>query len=175
MRAPVAAEPLARPREHLAHVRDGRRDGGELLELRAGRVRDDARQRRLARSRRPVEDERRHAVALDREPQRAARADDVLLADELVERRGPQPLRERRDLVQPPAGGLAEEVSHARKYAPARWCRARRPTSGLRRCSSRSRTSSCEQLAPQPGERWLDLVTGTRRDRALALRAPGRT
>ena len=38
---------------------------------------------------RPVEDQRRHAVRLDREPQRATRPDHVLLADEVVERQRP--------------------------------------------------------------------------------------
>src|SRR5207253_8099766 len=82
---------------------------------------------------RPVQDHRRHAIALDREPQRAARADDVLLADELVERRGAQPLRERRDLVEPPACRLAEEVAHNEKYAGARDGRRDPPRPGRER------------------------------------------
>ena len=36
----------------------------------------------------------------------------VLLADELVERRRPQPLGERRDGLEPPPGGLVEEIAH---------------------------------------------------------------
>ena len=68
---------------------------------------------------RAVEDHRRHAVLLDREPQCAARADDVLLAGELVEGRRPQALRQRRGRAEPPPGCLAEEVAHGRKYAPA--------------------------------------------------------
>ena len=81
----VRAEPLAGARDHLAHLRDRRRHGRELLERRAGRVGDDAGERRLAAARRAVEDHRADAVLLDREPERRARAEDVLLADELVE------------------------------------------------------------------------------------------
>ena len=71
---------------------------------------------------RAVEDERRHPVGLDREPERAARPDHVLLPDEAVERRGPQPLGERRRRLEPPPGGFLEEIAHARQYAPgAAW------------------------------------------------------
>jgi hypothetical protein len=37
----------------------------------------------------------------------------VLLAHEVVERRGPQALGERRGRIEPAPGGLAEEVTHA--------------------------------------------------------------
>src|SRR4051794_6486693 len=83
----VRAEPLARAREDLADVRDGRRDGRKLLERRAGHARDDARERRLAASGRPVEDERADAVLLDREAQRRALGKHVALTDEFGERR----------------------------------------------------------------------------------------
>lgn len=40
------------------------------------------------------------------------------LSDELVERPGPQPLRERRDLTGPLRCRIGEEVAHPQKYAP---------------------------------------------------------
>src|ERR1051326_6451389 len=47
---------------------------------------DDLRQRRFTRARRTPEDDGAGIVTLDLQPQRLARADDMLLADELVER-----------------------------------------------------------------------------------------
>jgi ubiquinone/menaquinone biosynthesis C-methylase UbiE len=52
------------------------------------------------------------AVLLDRAPQRRALAEDVRLADELAERRRPQPLRKWRDLARMAVGGVGEEVTH---------------------------------------------------------------
>jgi hypothetical protein len=109
----VRAEPLAGPRDRLAHLRHRRGDGRELLERRAGRVRDDARERRLAAARRAVEDGRADAVALDRQAERRTGAEHVLLADELLERPRAQPDRERRDLGQPLARRIGEKVCHA--------------------------------------------------------------
>ena len=87
-RAPAGrAEPLPRPREHLAHVLHRRRHRRQLLERRAGRGGDDPRERRLPAAGRAVQDRGVDAVLLDRAPQRRALAEDVLLADELAERR----------------------------------------------------------------------------------------
>ena len=57
---------------------------------------DDPRERRLAGAGRSPEDDRLQQVALDRVAQRRARAEQLLLADELVERARPHPLGERR-------------------------------------------------------------------------------
>ncbi len=108
----LCAEPLAGAGEHLADVRHRRLDGRELLERGARRLGDDPRERRLSRAGRPVEDHRRDAILLDREAERAARADDVLLAREVLERGRPQALRKRRGRAEPAPGGLAEEVGH---------------------------------------------------------------
>ena len=91
-----------------------RRDGRQLLEGGAGRGRDDARQRRLAASGRPVEDRRPHAVLLDREPQRRALAEDVPLA-----RRSRRASRGRSRCASGATSearslrGVGEEVAHA--------------------------------------------------------------
>jgi SAM-dependent methyltransferase len=89
----------------------------------------------------------------------------VLLTYELVERRGPQPLSERRNLFEPPVGGLVEEVSHAASML--------RQVSGATYERLAALLEPIEEelvgkLDPQPGERLLDLVTGTG---AIALRA----
>ena len=55
------------------HVRLAHLHRRQLLELRAGGVRDDPRERRLPGAGRAVEDRGRHAILLDRPPQRACR------------------------------------------------------------------------------------------------------
>ena len=112
VRRPSAPSRSPGPRQHLADVRDRRRHCRELLELGAGRVRDDARQRRLARPGRPEEDERRDAVGLDRGAEGPPRPDDVGLADEAVERGRAQPLGERGDGLESAACSFVEEVGH---------------------------------------------------------------
>ncbi len=80
MRAlPRAAQAVARALDDPAHVVDPRADRRELLEGGPRRLRDDARERRLADARRPVEDHRRGTVALDRAAERRARSEDVAL------------------------------------------------------------------------------------------------
>ncbi len=106
------AESLPRPREHLAHVLQGRRHRGQLLERRPGQGGDDARERRLAAARRAVEDRGVDTVILDRASQRGTLAEDVRLTDEFCEARRPQPLRERRDLAGARVGRIGEEVTH---------------------------------------------------------------
>ena len=171
VRRPVEPEPLAGPRQHLAHVPDGGRHGRQLLELRAGRVGDDPRERRLARAGRAVEHERRHAVGLDREPQRPARPDHVLLADELVERLRPQPPRERRDLVQPPPGRLVEKIAHCAQVCSgageASLGRGHLRSPGRRGQPGAGRSARAPRRR-SAGERWLVLETGSS---ASALRA----
>ena len=83
--------------------------GRQLLEGRAGRVRDHARERRLPAPGRPVQDRGADAVLRDREPQRGMLAEDLLLADEILE-----PLR-------PHAHG-----QRSRRLGAARWLRPRR-------------------------------------------------
>ena len=116
---PVAAEAVARSRDHGAHVVDARRHGGELLEGGAGSLGDDAGDRRLAGARRPEEDHRRRPVLLDGAPQRRSGPEHVLLTHELVERRRPQAHRERRVLGLALARRFGEEVGHARSMLPA--------------------------------------------------------
>ncbi len=92
----AVAEPLARPLDDGAHLRLAGLDGGELLERGARRARHDPCEGRLAGARRAEQDQRADAVLLDRAAQRRARPDHPLLADEVVERAGAQPLGERR-------------------------------------------------------------------------------
>ena len=113
-RAPArAAETLACAGEHLADVLDRRGDGGELLELGARGLGDDAGERRLAGARRPVEDRGANPVLGDREPQGGVLAEHVLLPDELVEASRPEPLCERRRCAHALGSRIREEIPHA--------------------------------------------------------------
>ena len=85
-----------RPLDRLADVLDAaehRRHGDELGVEGVGH---QARQRRLADAGRPPEDHRVQPARLEGDAQRLAGAEQVLLADHLVERLRPQPLGERR-------------------------------------------------------------------------------
>src|SRR5262245_19261801 len=97
---PVRTEALARVREDLSYLRNRCRHRRQLLERRAGHVRDDPSKRRLPGSRWSVEDRGAHAVLLDRRPERRSLSEHLLLPDELIERLRPHPQRERRDLWQ---------------------------------------------------------------------------
>ncbi len=88
-------EPL-RLAHHLADFLDPRQNGAERHEARLGRLRDDPRERRLARPRRTPEDDRLEQVALDRLAQRFPGREQILLADQLVEGPRPHPLGQRR-------------------------------------------------------------------------------
>ena len=115
----VRAEPFACGRDDAADVVDPGGDGGDLLERGAGPLGDDASDRRLAGAGRAEEDHRGRPVLFDRQPERRARAQDVLLSDELLERARSEANREGRVLQLAILRGLGEEVSHAAKYAQA--------------------------------------------------------
>ena len=89
--------------EAVAGVLDGRPDvlhagvhRRELLEGACRAAGDRESKRGLAGPGRTPEQHRRQPVALDQRAQRPARADEVLLADDVVERAWPQPCGERR-------------------------------------------------------------------------------
>ncbi len=82
----VSAEPVARPGDDGPHVVDASRDRRDLFERRTGARGDDPRDRRLPGPWRPEEDHGGWAVVLDRPSQRRPGPEDVLLADEIVER-----------------------------------------------------------------------------------------
>ena len=82
----VLAQPAAGPLRDLADVLHARGHRREALERLLGRARDEPGDRGLARAGRPPEDQRREPVRLDQHPQRLARAEQMLLADDLVER-----------------------------------------------------------------------------------------
>ena len=69
--------------------------GGKGHELRAGLVGDDARQRRLAGAGRAPEDHRRDAVALDGGAEKASLAEELIEADDVLDRAGAEPLGQR--------------------------------------------------------------------------------
>jgi hypothetical protein len=106
---------------HLFDFLDTRQHGAERHEARLRELGDHPGQRGLAGARRPPEDDRLQHVALDGETQGRAGREDVLLADDVVERAGPHPLGQRR-ATRLPVGlwreafvfRVAEETAHRR-------------------------------------------------------------
>src|SRR5262249_2337228 len=99
---------------HVADFLDAREHRAERNEVRARDRRDDARQRRLAGSRRPPENDRTQAVLLDGHAERTAGAEQRVLADDVVERAGPPAFGERRPGVCRAGGraGIVAEQVH---------------------------------------------------------------
>ena len=85
-------------------------DRGERLERLGRRPRDQSGDGGLAGTRRPPEDHRRQAVGLDQDPQWTTRTEELLLAEHLVERPGPQPGGQRRPPFEALRHGCAEQV-----------------------------------------------------------------
>ena len=103
-----------------------RHDGADFLdagqhraerdEVRAGDVRDQARQRRLAGAGRAPQNDRLQLIAIDGEPERPSRPDQRVLADELVERARPHALGQRRGcLAMPRSAGWIVKERHGRR------------------------------------------------------------
>ena len=86
---------LAGALDHGAHLGAPGLHGALLLEGCAGGAGDDPRERRLAGPGRPVQDHRVRVAGLDRPPQRRVLAEQVALADELLERLRAHPRGER--------------------------------------------------------------------------------
>ncbi len=74
--------------DHRAHLGTACLHGAELLEGRVRMLGDHSRERRLARPGRAVEDHRVRVSLLDRRAQRRVAAEQVCLADELLQPRG---------------------------------------------------------------------------------------
>ena len=111
------AEPGPGPFGDLAHVLHARAHRAERLERLRADARDEAGDGGLAGAGRTPEHDRRQPVGLDEDPQRLARPEQVLLADDLVERPGPQPRRERRPVREPLLHRRREQIrppTHAR-------------------------------------------------------------
>ena len=81
----VLAGPL-RVGHDLLDLFDSGQHSGKFQEVGFGHARNDLGQRSLPRPRRSPEDERAGIIAIDLRPQRLAWTDQVLLADEFVER-----------------------------------------------------------------------------------------
>ena len=89
--------------DHAAHLRPPGRDGAQLLEHRRRALREDPRERRLARAGRAVQHHRVRPALLDRHAQRRALAEQVRLPHEIRKRARPHARRKRRS--QAAAGG----------------------------------------------------------------------
>ena len=81
--------------DHRSHLGPARLDRALLLKRRIGCFGHQARQRRLAAARRPVQDHRVGMALLECTTERRSRGQEALLAYELIERVRPQPRGER--------------------------------------------------------------------------------
>ena len=175
-RAPAArAEPLPRPREHLAHVLHRRRDRRQLLERGAGRAR-----RRSARAsscrcragRRRSSERTRSSSIARRSAEPSPRTCSWPTNSSRVRGRS----RCASGATSPARRSAASEKRSpmTRKYAPprVRCCRrqpgAARATSASPRPSVRFTIASSQRSRSTPGERVLDVACGTG---GVALRA----
>ena len=103
----VEREARDRLRRDALDVRDPGRHGGEELEVRVDGPRDEAREGRLAAAGRAPEDERGFELpVLEDAPEDLPFADEILLADELVEAPRTHPLRQGRRHI------ALEEILH---------------------------------------------------------------
>ena len=105
---PVEAEPLLGLLDHLAHVRHAAGDGVELDKGGAGRLRDDGREGRLAAAGRAPEDGAGEPVGFDGPAQQLPLAQNLGLADELLQRPGAHAVGQGRKAAR--SGG--EEILH---------------------------------------------------------------
>ena len=87
--------------------------GGELDERGLRRGGDDFGERGFARARRPPEDHGSRLIAFDGDPQRLARAEQVLLADVALQRARPHAFGERNASHTGRAGSAGAEQTHA--------------------------------------------------------------
>ncbi len=94
--AAVDAPALLGLADDLAHARHAFGHGAERDELSVGVAREQPRERRLAAARRSPQNHAADRAVLDRFAQRFAGTEQLLLADEFVERFGAQAMRERR-------------------------------------------------------------------------------
>jgi len=110
----IAEEPGARALDDGADVLDGGGGGIEADEGGARGVGDDGGQHRLPGARRAVEDQRCQPVRLQHPAQQGPRAEDVRLADELLERARPHPHGERRIGEDAPLFRGFKQIRHER-------------------------------------------------------------
>ncbi len=111
------AEALLRLGDDATEVGDAGGDGGDRLEVGAGEAGDDAGEGGLAGAGRSPEDHRRGFAGLDRLAEETALADDMLLADELVEGTGAHAGGEGGLASGAALGGLSEHIGRARAFA----------------------------------------------------------
>src|SRR5260370_30339590 len=92
---PLILQPFLGLSDDFAHSRDAFGHRGKRLELPVGVIRDDFGERGFAGPRRAPEDARSQVTPPDQITERFPRTEEVLLAEELLERLGPHPRGER--------------------------------------------------------------------------------
>ena len=164
VRSPLVSRRCCGALDHLAHLGAAGVDRGRLLEGGARVHRQQARQRRLAGARRPVQDHRVRAALLDRRAQRRAAPEQVVLADELAQRR-------RAACARPAAGRprrlTAAGRSSGRRAAPCGFWQDV-PSHAVVLIKAERRSTLGDRLADVDGVRGLlgHGRVGLRRDRA---------
>ena len=108
-RLSIELQPVLRLPKHLAHVGNAAGDGVKFDERRPRRLGNDGREGRLAAAGRAPEDGAGQAVGLDGAPQQLARADNLCLAHEFVQRPRAHAVGQRRE--RPRVHG--KEIVHA--------------------------------------------------------------
>src|SRR6185437_10854426 len=96
--------------KNAANFLDPNRGGIDLLEMALAVTGDQTRERRLSGSGRAVKNDAGNAVGLEHPAEQFALAQEMLLADELIERARAHAHRQRRDLTQVFLAGLVKEV-----------------------------------------------------------------
>jgi len=89
--AAIESKPVASFRNQRAHFGDAAHDGRDRHEMGTHRIGQDACQAGLAAARRTPEEDRAQAAALDGAAQSAPFADQLLVADDLVDAPRPHP------------------------------------------------------------------------------------
>ena len=116
-RAHTGTAALARGFEHLLEVRDSGEDRRDLDEFQIGLVRQKPRDGGLAHPRRPPEDQRRQGARRQHDPKRRLRPQHLLLADDLGQRSGSQPVCQRARRLR----RLIEKVGHQSRRRRLSW------------------------------------------------------
>ncbi|CAB4734177.1 unannotated protein [freshwater metagenome] len=109
----LLSEATAGPLDDLSNVLHPRSNGRQLLEGALGGSCDDERKGGLSRSGWPPQDRRGEAILLDQATEWPARADQVLLADDIVEGLGAETGCKRSPSAQVFLCGRAEQVPSA--------------------------------------------------------------
>ena len=159
---------------HRLDLLDARQHGAEGDEVRAGDLRDEAGERRLAGARGAPEDDRLQQVALDRHAQRPARREQVLLPDQFVEAARPHAVGEGRPHAASSWAGrglVVEQLAAQGALLAARGARGPAPAR-CRRASYTSSAAATATLSDSTGDA-IGMATATSAAATASAASPG--